>query len=67
MEEIYNDVKTPIFSKSELKVVELLVRGYSEKEIADRLHLSKHTVNNHMRNIRERNGLTKTQKLFYYT
>ena len=34
-----NDKKMP-FSPAELAVVEQLARGYSEKEIADRLHLS---------------------------
>lgn len=33
-----NNVKTPIFSAAEIKVAELLVRGYSEKEIADKLN-----------------------------
>ena len=56
------DVNTP-FSKSELKVVELLARGYSEKEVADKLHLSPNTVNNHTRNIREKNGLSKNTEI----
>lgn len=58
-----NSVKTPIFTQSEVKVIELLVRGYSEKEIADKLCLSRYTVNNHMRNIRERNGLSKNTEV----
>lgn len=58
-----NSVKAPIFSKAEIKVVELLVRGYSEKEIAERLSISRHTVNNHMRNIREKNGVTKNTEI----
>lgn len=62
MEEHNNSVKTP-FSKAELKVVELLARGYSEKEIADKLCISCHTVNNHTRNIREKNGLTKNTEI----
>ena len=47
-----NSVKTP-FSTSELRVVELLAQGYTEKEIAEKLCISPHTVNNHLRNIRE--------------
>lgn len=58
-----NNVKTPIFSAAKIKVVELLVRGYSEKEIADKLNISPHTVNNHMRHIRENNGLTKNTEV----
>lgn len=57
-----NNVKTPIFSAAEIKVAELLVRGYSEKEIADKLN-TPHTVNNHMRHIRENNGLTKNTEV----
>jgi DNA-binding CsgD family transcriptional regulator len=45
-----NSVKTP-FSTSELRVVELLAQGYTEKEIAEKLCISPHTVNNHLRNI----------------
>lgn len=58
-----NNVKTPIFSAAEIKVAELLVRGYSEKEIADKPNISPHTVNNHMRHIRENNGLTKNTEV----
>ena len=57
-----NDKNMP-FSTTELAVVEQLARGYSEKEIADRLHLSYHTVNNHLRNIRERHELQKNTEI----
>lgn len=57
-----NDKKMP-FSPAELAVVEQLARGYSEKEIADRLHLSYHTVNNHLRNIHERNNIQKNTEI----
>lgn len=52
-----NDVNTSYFSEAELRVVKLLASGSSEKEIADRLCISRHTVDNHLRNIRERFGL----------
>lgn len=58
-----NNAKTPSLSKAEIRVIELLTRGYSEKEIADKLNLSPHTVNNHMKNIKERNGLTKNTEI----
>lgn len=63
METPDNSVNAPILSKAELKVVELLVRGYTEKEIAEKLFISRFTVNNHMRNIRERNGLKKNTEI----
>ena len=67
MEKVVNDVKTPILSKTEVKVLEQVMRGYSEKEIAVRLNCSRHTVNNHLRHIRKNNGLTKnTEVIFLY-
>ena len=57
-----NNKKMP-FSPAELSVVEQLARGYSEKEIANILHLSYHTVNNHLRNIRERHHIQKNTEI----
>lgn len=57
-----NSVNAP-FSIAELKVADLLAKGYSEKEIADRLNVSPNTINNHTRNIREKNGLSKNTEI----
>ena len=57
------DVNTSYFSEAELRVVKLLASGSSEKEIADRLCISRHTVDNHLRNIRERFGLHKNTEI----
>lgn len=54
---------TSYFSEAELRVVKLLASGSSEKEIADRLCISRHTVDNHLRNIRERFGLHKNTEI----
>lgn len=62
MNGIDNNKNLP-FSPAELSVVEQLARGYSEKEIADKLNLSYHTVNNHLRNIRERHKLQKNTEV----
>ena len=51
------------FSASELRVVEQLARGLSEKEIANVLHLSIYTVKNHLRNICERNHIQKNTEI----
>lgn len=56
-----NSAKT--LSPREKQVADLLARGYSEKEIADRLNISSATVNNHTRNIRERFGLNKNSEI----
>lgn len=62
MTDIRNSKNLP-FSPAELSVVEQLARGLSEKEISDKLNLSYHTVNNHLRNIRERHELQKNTEI----
>lgn len=62
MTELDNSKKLP-FSRAELSVVEQLARGYSEKEIASKLNVSYHTVNNHLRNIRERHNIQKNTEI----
>lgn len=62
MADIRNSNNLP-FSPAELSVVEQLARGLSEKEIADKLNLSYHTVNNHLRNIRERHKIQKNTEI----
>jgi LuxR family maltose regulon positive regulatory protein len=41
----------------EIEVLRLVAEGLSDKEIADRLHLSGHTVHRHISNIRRKLGL----------
>jgi DNA-binding NarL/FixJ family response regulator len=38
-------------SARETEILEWLVKGYSQKMVAAELHLSKHTINNHIKNI----------------
>lgn len=57
----FNSVKT--LTPREKQVADLLARGLSEKEIAERLNISPATVNNHTRNIRERFGLNKNSEI----
>lgn len=51
------------FTEREREIAGLLVRGLSEKEIADELHISPATVNNHTRHIREKFGLSKNTEI----
>lgn len=51
------------FSARERGVADLLARGLSEKEIAEKLFISPATVNNHTRNIREKFGLNKNSEI----
>lgn len=53
----------PSFSPAETSVVELLTRGLSEKEIAEKLNLSRHTVNNHLRNVKSRHNIQKNTEI----
>lgn len=62
-----NDVNTSYFSEAELRVVKLLASGSSEKEIADRLCISRHTVDNHLRNIRENSACIRIRRLYFCT
>jgi DNA-binding CsgD family transcriptional regulator len=41
----------PELSESEVAVVELVARGATNREVADQLYLSPHTVNAHLRHI----------------
>ena len=47
-------------SPMELRVAALVRNGFTSREIADRLHLSQHTVNTHRRNIRKKLNLHHT-------
>lgn len=40
-----------LLTPREKEVLELLARGFTNMEIAERLHISKHTVKNHVSNI----------------
>ena len=51
------------FSAREREIADLLARGLSEKEIAEKLFISPATINNHTRNIRERFGLNKNSEI----
>lgn len=43
-------------TEREHEIAELVTRGYSEKEIADKLYVSPATIHNHTYNIRKKTG-----------
>ena len=53
-------------SVREIEVLRLLVRGYINKEIADRLHISQTTVISHRKNIIEKLGIKSVPGLTIY-
>ena len=57
--------KTDVFkdlniSEREIEVIKLIAQGFINKEIADRLFLSTHTVNTHRKNIMQKLGISNT-------
>lgn len=57
----FNSVKT--LTPREKQVADLLARGLSEKEVAERLNIKYNTVNNHTRSIRNKVGLNKNTEI----
>ena len=50
----------------ELEVIKLIAEGYSNKEMADRLFLSTHTVTTHRKNIMSKLGVNNTAGLVMF-
>lgn len=49
-----------------MRVLKLWYDGYSKEEIAERLYLSVHTINNHIRNAYTRLGIHEKAEFFRY-
>lgn len=56
----------PVFSNRELEVIKLICKEYTNQEIADKLFLSKRTVETHRQRILERIGAKNTVGLVVY-
>lgn len=61
------DSKVNIFSDNELKLIQLLKRGFKSKEIAEQLFLSKHTIDKYRKTLLEKTQCTNTPQLISYT
>lgn len=59
---MYNNMKR-LISIRESAIVDLLARGFSDKEIAERLKISISTVCNHLRNIHAKLHVTKNSEV----
>ena len=66
LDEVDNFVKFAELTVRELDVIILLTRGYTNKEIASKLFLSKYTVETHRKNIMKKFKLKTTAQLIYY-
>lgn len=57
-----------MLTEREAQVLELIGHGMSQKEIAEKLCISTKTVDNHIRNIKEKYGMSKnTEMMGLYT
>jgi DNA-binding CsgD family transcriptional regulator len=55
-----------IFSDREFEIIKLVHEGFDSEHIAEKLFLSKHTVNTHRKNILEKTGKAHISDLIYY-
>lgn len=53
-------------TKSELRITEFLIDGLSSKQIAEKLTVSRHTIDTHRRNILKKLELDSTKALLFY-
>lgn len=60
-------IDTSIFTKREVEIMELISKGFSNKEIADKLYISEGTVKNYISAILDKTSLQhRTQIAIYY-
>lgn len=53
-------------SKREIEIIQLIAEGLTNKEIAEKLFLSSHTVNTHRKNLMQKLGLKNTAGIVIY-
>jgi DNA-binding NarL/FixJ family response regulator len=56
-----------ILTRREVKIIKLIVDGYTNKEIATLLNISFHTVRNHRRNIMQKTQQKNITRLIKFT
>lgn len=65
-EEEEEDCSGVALSKREIEVIQLIAEGFTNKEIAEQLYLSNHTVNTHRKNIMHKLGIRNTAGIVIY-
>ena len=58
-------LKGNIFSDREFEIIRLIHSGLNSEQIAEKLFLSKYTINTHRRNILVKTGKTQISSLIY--
>ncbi len=72
IEALTSDTQNPVncqpvkVSSREAEIIRLIAEGYTNKEIADRLCLSSHTITTHRKNIMNKLGLSSTAGLVMF-
>ena len=61
-----NQKQQETLSEREIDVLKLLVEGNANKEIADKLNISTHTVISHRKNISQKTGIKSVSGLTIY-
>ena len=56
-------LKLARLSEREKEILKLIVRGYTSKEMASKLNISKLTIDTHRKNIQQKLGVTKVVEL----
>ncbi|SNX53962.1 response regulator transcription factor [Thermoanaerobacterium sp. RBIITD] len=60
-------IDTSLFTRREIEIMDLISKGLSNKEIADKLYISEGTVKNYITSILDKTGLQhRTQIAIYY-
>ncbi len=62
-EKLKNQLKVYRLSEREKEVLKLIAQGYTSKEIAEMLHISKLTVDTHRKNIQQKLGAANMAEL----
>jgi DNA-binding CsgD family transcriptional regulator len=55
-----------LLTPREIEILRLIGGGYSRKSITDKIHISKNTLDNHRKHIREKLQLKNAAELFHY-
>jgi DNA-binding CsgD family transcriptional regulator len=58
--------KNKLLSKREIEILKWIIEGCNSKQIADKLHVSVHTVNTHRRNMLQRTNCQNAMELLRY-
>lgn len=61
------DYNVPNLSEREIEILQLICEGLSNQEIADKLFISKRTVDTHRSNVLEKTGTNNTASLVMYS